>query len=666
LIVNYDDLCDREEMAMSPQAPTARLHAVPLAQTAVRDTFWSAKLDLLRSITIDDVLSKFEQNGAFDNFDRVARRERGTHRGSPWFDGLIYETIRAAADFLCAAPDPRLDARLDASIERIAAAQATDADGYLNTYVMLMCPDQRWGARGGDQLWSHEEYDAGCLIEAAVHHYRATRKTNLLGLAVRFANYMCDYIGPPPKHNVVPSHSLPEEALLKLYRLLRDQPELTARLGAPSAPDAYLDLVRFWIANRGNHHGRTGFTEYAQDHMPVADQDAAVGHAVRATLLYTGLAALANEIGAPEYHRAAARLWEDVTERKLYLTGGVGSINQYEGFSFGYYLPSDGYNETCAAVGLAFWAGHMNEAFGGGEYADVVERVLYNGALAGVSLAGTEYSYQNPLLNRGEVHRWAWHNCPCCPPMLLKLYAGLGELIYAHDRRDIFVNQYIGSTGQIPLEAGEVELTLQSELPWHGAISATLRLPAPRHFGLHFRVPSWCTAMRAQVNRQLQAALGHRRGYVVLERTWHDGDTVQLELEMPIQRMIAHPFVGQLQGRVALRRGPLIYCVEGVDHAGVGEPILAANPQLSAEERPDLLGGVIVLVGRTQDGGVLRAVPYYAWDNRKAPDPSQDWMAVWLKQADAYALRHSLEGDKRSGWEQQLYRALVAELSSNR
>jgi DUF1680 family protein len=648
---------------MEPQTQFKRLSALPLSRTSVDDPFWAPKLELFRTVAIDDVFAKFEQHGAFANFDRVAWGERGSHSGAPWFDGLIFETIRCAADFLSTAYDPSLDARLDGYIERVAAAQAVDPDGYLNTYVTLMCPDRRWGAKGGNQLWSHEEYNAGCLVEAAVHHYKATRKTNLLRLAVRFADYMCEYIGPAPKHNVVPSHSLPEEALLKLYRLLRDEPSLAA-LATQGAPDKYLDLVRFWIAHRGNHAGRISFTEYAQDHKPVVGQDAAVGHAVRATLLYTGLTALANEVGSSEYSQTAARLWQDVVERKMYLTGGVGSINQYEGFSFGYYLPSDGYNETCAAVGLAFWAGHMNEAFGSAEYADIVERVLYNGALAGVSLAGTEYSYQNPLLNHGQLHRWSWHNCPCCPPMLLKLYAGLGGQIYAHNRRDIFVNQYIGSTGKIPLEGGEVGVELQSDLPWKGAATATLQMQGTQQFGLHFRLPSWCPAARAHINGQVQASLEIVDGYAVLERAWQDGDTVQLDLAMPIQRVIAHPFVGQLHERVALQRGPLIYCVEGVDNPGAPQPVLAADPQFGEEYRSDMLGGVVTIVARTENGGTLQAVPYYAWDNRQAADASQDWMAVWLKQADNYVLRHQLEGDHRDGWEHKLYRPLPSDVSA--
>jgi DUF1680 family protein len=245
--------------------------------------------------------------------------------------------------------------------------------------------------------------------------------------------------------------------------------------------------------------------------------------------------------------------------------------------------------------------------------------------------------------------------------MLLKLYAGLGEQVYAHDRRDIFVNQYIGSSGRIPLDAGEVEVVLQSDLPWQGTASATLHMRQTQQFGLHFRVPRWCPTVRARVNGQPQAAFEIVDGYAVFERAWQDGDIVELELAMPIQRVFAHPSVSQLHERVALRRGPLIYCVEGADNPSTSEPILAADPQLGAEYRPDMLGGVVTLVGRTQGGGALCAIPYYAWDNRKAADATQDWMAVWLKQADNYALRHQVEGDNRKDWAHKLYRPLVSE-----
>jgi len=649
---------NHNSLPAKPTSKPKRLHPVSLIRTTIDDAFWTPKLETLRTVTVNDVFTKFERDGAFANFDRVAQGQKGGHCGSPFWDGLIYETLRAAADFLAVYYDPQLQTRLEGYIARIASAQAVDPDGYINTFVTLMCPEKRWGANGGDQLWSHEEYDAGCLVEAAVHYYRATHKTNLLEIALGFANYMCDYIGPAPKHNIVPSHSLPEEAFVELYRLLRDEPELRKRLSLTVDPKQYLDLVRFWMDNRGNHKGRINFTEYAQDHLGLVEQEEAVGHAVRGTLLYTGLAAFADEVGEEPYYEACQRLWTDVTERKMYITGGVGQIHAYEGFGYGYSLPNDGYMETCAGVGMAFWASRMNQAFGVAGAADVYERVIYNNVLAAISLEGDKYAYQNPLQTRGDRHRWEWHQCPCCPPMLLKLYAGLGDQIYAYDGQDMYINQYIGSKSSIPLSSGEVNVTMQTRYPWDGSVRIGLQLTNSKRFGLHFRIPSWCRDYQASINGQREPSVVSAYDYGLLQRKWHDGDIIELELAMPVQRIVAHPFVARLRDQVAIQRGPVVYCLEGIDNPDDDDPILHAHPELRWEYKPDLLGGVVAIACKNENGTELRAIPYFAWDNRSVSDHKRDWMTVWMKQADWYNLRSSLDGGERKGWEHTLYQPL--------
>ena len=641
----------------APAAARCKRQPVPVAQTTIEDDFWSPKLRLVRQVTLDDVFTKFEKGEAFANFDKVARGERGGFHGHPWFDGLICETMRGAADFLAVEYDAQLDERLDGYIERIAAAQAADPDGYINTYVTLTHPDKRWGANGGSQLYHHEMYNAGCLVEAGVHHYLALGKTNLLALAVRFANYMCDTIGPAPKHNLVPAHSLSEEALIKLYRLFRQQPDLAAQLLPGRDPAQYLELARFWIDNRGNHQGRISFTEYAQDHCCTVDQPEAVGHAVRAVLLYIGLTALGLELDDDGYLAAAHRLWQDVTERKLYITGGVGPIHEYEGFSYGYYLPNTGYLETCAGVGLAFWAGLMGQAFDGAVYADVYERALYNNILPGVSLDGKRYTYQNPLTAKGNIHRWEWHGCPCCPPMLLKALSELGGQIYAYDDEDIYVHQYVGGRSVIPLPAGEVELTQRSSYVWEGRVAITVHTPGARTFGLRLRLPGWSGDFRLRVNGQPPSPVEIEHGYAVIRREWQDGDTIELELAMPVERVAAHPFVNDVRGKVALQRGPLVYCLEGVDNPDEPNPVLPADAQFEAQYDPDLLGGVAVIRGAAQDGRQVVAVPYYAWDNRPAAAESEDWMQVWLGQAGLEKATLTEAGDL-TGWENVLYRPL--------
>jgi DUF1680 family protein len=645
-----------QSMNNSNQAARRQLFPVGVSNVALADDFWSPKLRLLRTVTVHDVFDKFERDGAFANFDRVAQRLRGGHRGSPWFDGLIYETMRAASDFLAADFDEELAARLDGYTARIAAAQAVDPDGYINTFVTLMRPTGRWGANGSDQLWTHEEYDAGCLVEAGVHHYRATGKTSLLGVAVRFANYMCAYIGPAPKHNVVPSHSLPEEAFIKLYQLLRAEPELAESLSV-SEPRQYLELVRFWMEQRGNHTGRLSFTEYAQDHCSLFKQPEAVGHSVRGTLLYTGLAALAAETGEAKYYATSRRLWVDVVERKMFVTGGVGPIKEYEGFGYGYYLPNTGYIETCSGVGLAFWASRMNQAFGSAEYMDVYERVAYNTVLAGVSLDGTCYSYENPLQSNGTLHRWDWHTCPCCPPMLLKQLSEIPGLIFAHDGQDVYVNLYIGSHGTINLPSGPVQLTMRTRYPWEGAVHITLESELGGEYGLHLRFPGWCPSCQIRVNGE-QQALEIVDGYVLLRRLWRAVDEIDLNFDMPVQRVVSHPFVGASRERVVIQRGPVVYCLEGVDQPALIEPVLSAKAQFQDEYRPDVLGGVVVVKTTDVSGNPIVAIPYFAWDNRNVDNQEQDWLRVWLKQEDWFQTRKPLDENDLKDWDHVLYRPL--------
>ncbi len=322
-----------------------RLSPLPIQQVVVQDDFWSPKFSVWREVTIPDCLAKFEKDGALTNFDKIRDGKGGEHGGPPWYDGLIYEMIRGCADFLAAKPDPQLEARLDGYIDRIAAAAAKDPDGYVNTFTQLKEPTHRWGLNGGNDVEQHDVYNAGALVEAAVHYYRATGKTRMLQVATRLANHMADVMGPPPKKNVVPGHSLPEEALVKLYLLFRDSPDLKSQIPVPVDEQRYLKLAEFWIENRGNHDGRSfgkfGGT-YAQDHKPVLEQETIEGHAVRATLLCTGLAATANVNGREDYLVAARRLWENMVQRRMYVIGGLGAVAGHEGFGPDYELPNNG------------------------------------------------------------------------------------------------------------------------------------------------------------------------------------------------------------------------------------------------------------------------------------------------------------------------------------
>lgn len=630
------------------------LTPVPIQQVTVDDPFWSPRLKLWREVTLLDCFAKFDNDGALTNFDKVRDGSRGRHAGPPWYDGLIYEMIRASGDFLAARRDPELERRVDGSIERIAAAQARDPAGYLNTYTQLERPDQRWGLNGGDDNWQHDVYNAGAMVEAAVHYYRATGKTRLLECATRLANHMADLMGPPPKHNVVPGHSLGEEALVKLYLLFREQPGLKSAMPVPVDEARYLKLAEFWIENRGNHVGRKSYGPYGQDHKPVLQQDTLEGHAVRATLLCAGLVAAAGVNGRADYLAAAQRLWDNMVRRRMYVTGGLGAVPGHEGFGPDYVLPNQGYLETCAAVGAGFFHHNLNLALGEARYADELERVLYNAVLVGVSLQGDTYFYENPLQTDFPRARWAWHGCPCCPPMFLKIMSALPGYIYAQDTESVYVNLFIGSRASLAVRGVQVGLRQTTRYPWEGEVSLSVEPEKAVDFALNLRWPGWCAEPSLRINGQPVGPVERVRGYARLRRTWQRGDRVELSLPMPVQRLKAHPKVEANLGRVALQRGPLVYCLEAVDHGGhVRHLIIPPQAPLRATHRPELLGGVTVIEGSAWAlhrapwpdqlyvpfanlPGLVRtqftAIPYFAQANRQ-PGAMTVWVAETLDQA---------------------------------
>ena len=431
--------------AAEDKVGSAQLHKltpVPIRQVFVDDEFWSPKRKVWQEVTIRDCFAKFESDrgGAINNFDKVRDGQTGGHAGDPWMDGLVYEMIRGASDFLLSHPDPALEKQLDGYIARITAAAAINPHGYINTYTQLMEPGHEWGLNGGLQIWQHEIYNLGALVDAGIHYYRATGKTALLVAGVRISNYMSEYMGPSPKKNIVPCHPLPEEALVRLYELFLEQPALKTQLPLPVNETAYLKLAEFWIETRGNNigkpdwekdhreaeqfvrnqeygSGRPSWGAYAQDDASVFEQQNIHGHAVRATLLCTGIAAAARVNDEERYRQTAIRLWENMVYRRMHITGGVGAYANEEKFGPDYALPNDAYLETCAAVGAGFFHHNMNMAFGHSRYADELERTLYNGSLSGVSLHGDTYFYENPLEAGRDRVRWSWHECPCCPPM---------------------------------------------------------------------------------------------------------------------------------------------------------------------------------------------------------------------------------------------------------
>ncbi|HOF87052.1 MAG TPA: glycoside hydrolase family 127 protein [Armatimonadota bacterium] len=615
-----------------------RFTAVPFTKVRVDDAFWAPRMAVNRERTIPHQYRMCLETGRIGAYalDWRPGMEPAPH---VFWDSDVAKWIEAAAYSLATHPDPALDALLDATIARIASAQ--QPDGYLNPHFTVVEPDKRWT----NLRDLHELYCAGHLIEAAAAHFQATGKRALLDVMRRYADYIERVFGTGPGQ--MRGYCGHEEIELALVKLARATGE--AR---------YLALAQYFVDERGRQpyyfdaeaqaRGENPATsymgryEYCQAHLPVREQREVVGHAVRAMYLYAAMADLAGETGDAALLAACEALWADLTLKKLYLTGGIGPSRHNEGFTGHYDLPNEtAYAETCAAIGLVFWAHRMLQLDCDGRYADVMERALYNGALSGVSLDGTTFFYENPLASTGARHRQDWFGCACCPPNVARLLASLGGYIYGEREDALAVHLYVQSR----VETGLAALRVETRYPWDGAVRITVD-PRAARFTLRLRVPGWCREYRLAVNgAPLEAPV--ERGYLCLARDWAAGDTVTLELAMPVERLEAHPTVQADVGRVALQRGPLVYCLEAVDHeVDVRHIVLPEDAALTPRFDQALLGGVTVLEGRaaaldeTAWAGTLyrpvqdpvcrptplRAIPYYAWDNR---EPGA--MTVWVR-----------------------------------
>ncbi len=601
-------------------------HRPTLSQVQLHDPFWSPYLKKIRTVMVPHVLDKMEEVGYLDNF-RFGAAGQTEHKGPPFSDGLLLETIRGVSDFIAVSQDEALDAKLDAMIRVIVNAQ--EKDGFLCTQTQCCYPDKRWGENGGDIIIQHDLYDQGALIEAGVHHYLATGKTALLTCAVRAAKGIVDYMGPG-KANRIPGHSLPEEAMVKLYRLFRDHADepaiATLRATYDIALMDFLHLAQFWYDGRGDYTGRTLSYDkrfappYNQDHLPFAEQREAVGHAVRAMLCYTGAAVVSQEIDGIGYRPALDALWDSVTRRKMHISGGIGTRHDIEGFDVDYNLPNDAYLETCAGVGLAFWSGEMALLQRSTDYYDTFERALYNNVLASIGEDGKRYFYENPLVSDGSRSRWEWHGCPCCPPMLLKLFSSLPTYIYTLSENAVDVHLYIDST----CRTDAVTITQQAgvfTIDSHGK-EITLRLRIPE-YAESFTIDGVSPTIGAD-------------GYATLQGVFSPEQKFTVAYATPIRRICAHPDVEADRGRVAVMRGPLLYCAEGCDNETV-DLTLAREPALTYQSDGTITGTI-------DNGNICTFVPYYRWNNRGACP-----MQVWFLQ-DGFAA----PGD----WDGKLYQAL--------
>ncbi|MCA1595910.1 MAG: glycoside hydrolase family 127 protein, partial [Chloroflexi bacterium] len=523
--------------------------------------FWAPRLEINRKLTIPSQRRQCEETGRIDNFRRASGRKNGEFQGIYFNDSDVYKWIEAAAFSLAGYPDPDLEAALDAVIEEIAAAQGPD--GYLNSYFSL----DRQGERWTNLRDMHELYCAGHLIQAAIAHHRATGKTSLLDVACRFADHIGSVFGPDARPGT-PGHEEIEMALVELYR--------------GTGQDRYLKLAAFFIEKRGSKPPLIGGSAYHQDHLPFRDQTEMVGHAVRAVYLNCGAADLYLETGEKELSVALDRLWSNMTGRRIYVTGGLGS--RYEGEAFGrdYELPNDrAYTESCAAIGSIMWNWRMLSAAGEARYADLMETALYNGMLAGLSLDGQHYFYQNPLEDDGHHRRAPWFGCACCPPNLSRMLSSLPGYCYSvsaestaegnseGEAEGAWIHLYIEGAASLTLPGrGRLSLVQRTRYPWEENVEIEITEAPATPAALRLRIPAWCSSADVSVNGGVQQRYPPGE-YAALTRQWKRGDRVVLSLPMPVRLVESHPRVTSNHGQVAICRGPLVYCLEAVDNPGV-------------------------------------------------------------------------------------------------
>ncbi len=657
------------------QPKESRRTAVRLVDqdVTVQSGFWKMKIDMVNDRLIpyqwealNDRIPDATPSHAVENFRIAAGDSQGDFAGTVVQDSDVAKWIEAACYSLAARYDRDLDERLDELIRCIGRAQRSD--GYLNTYFIVKEPEKRWS----DLVSAHELYCAGHLIEAAVAHYRVTGKKSLLDIVCRYADLVTREFGTgPDRRRGCCGHPEIELALFRLYRITENRryrdlaihfidergkdPQLFERNASPS-PDPYGFAA---VENRWMR------ADYYLAHKPVREQYEVTGHAVRAMYLYSGMADQFMETGDASLGKALRALWNDLTGRKMYITGGVGSHSFGERFSLAYDLPSDtAYAETCASIGLVFWAQRMLLCDPRSEYADVIETALYNGILSGVSFDGSRYFYANPLEVRPDVARYRhdhahvetirarWFGCACCPPNIARLIASISHYFYTRNENTVWVQQYGGSETTFTLGSSRVALTQLSDFPWKGKIELTVRVEAGTAFTLALRIPSWCPSFTCSVNGSPLEKSTVAAGYLEITRAWSGLDKVVLDLAMPILFIQANPEVGELAGKLAIRRGPLIYCVESCDNGpGLHTLILEPGAETAVEYRPDLMGGTCVIHARgyrdaahAPRGGEsnlyrvtdpvnprkparITAIPYHQWGNR---EPNGE-MRVWLR-----------------------------------
>jgi len=597
---------------------------VPFNKVNIEDSFWRPRLEVLKTITMRACLDQCERTGRIANFAKAGGLVDGSHEGRYYNDSDVYKVLEGAAYSLMIDRDPSLEIEIDHIIDLIAAAQ--EEDGYLSTYYTLKAPKLKW-----TDMEKHEMYNGGHLLEAAVAYYEATGKRALLNVACKLADHYDNLFGPQKRH-WVEGHEEIELALVKLYRV--------------TGEERYWKLALWLLEERGNGHGVGMIWEkeewgpaYCQDDVPVRDIETVKGHAVRAMYLFTAMADVVHVSEDPAYVDALHRVWHHTVECNMYVTGGIGPSKHNEGFTHDYDLPNDSaYCETCAAIAMVFWNHRMNLLFGDAKYMDVVERSMLNGALTGISLSGDRFFYVNPLASEGNHHRVEWFDTSCCPTNIVRFLPSIGGYLYAITKQGLAINLYTSGKSSFKLSHGnQVELNMQTEYPWDGAVGIEVQLEKNEAFPISMRIPGWCRSYKASVNGQVIpiADLRIEKGYLVLDRLWKSGDQIEFVMEMAVQVVRSRQEVEANRGRLAIQRGPLVYCLEQEDNKDFNydDFTIRSDGSFATEYRSDLLGGIVVLSGQDSHGRPCNLIPYYAWDNR-----NPGFMQVWMREAESPAI----------------------------
>jgi hypothetical protein len=632
------------------------IQTVLFTQVKLDDQFWLPRIEINRKITIPTSFARCESTGRVNNFVMAAQRKGKFCTKYPFDDTDIYKTIEGASYSLAEYPDPLLDRYVDSLI--LIIGQAQEPDGYLYT-ARTINPNEAhsWA---GKERWekerelSHELYNAGHLYEAAAAHYQATKKTSLLNIALKNADLVCSVFGPDKKH-VAPGHEIVEMGLVKLYRI--------------TGKKEYLYTAKFFIEERGHFKGYDSTSTdvwkngaYWQDNIPVVDQEEAEGHAVRAGYLYAAVADVAALTGDDSLLRAIDKIWTNVVDKKMYLQGGVGAIGDGERYGINYELPNaTAYNETCAAIALVYWNERMFLLHGDAKYIDVLEKSLYNGLISGVGLDGKSFFYTDAMQIKNsfrdpsvETGRSGWFECSCCPTNLARFIPSLPGYIYAQNADNLYVNLFISSHADLMIANKKIGIIQKNNYPWDGELSFFINPASASAFNLLLRIPGWAR------NEAIPSTLYHfenesnakpiikvngrsieytiEKGYVSIKRIWKKNDLVEMTLPMEIRKIVANPKIPDDYGKMALQRGPLIYCAEWVDNFGkTSNIILNANTSFTNEYKANLLNGVVVLkaeasavnIKNEEDISTVKqsftAIPYYSWANRGTGE-----MMIWF------------------------------------